>query len=235
MCGRFQLTLPFSELVRLYNLTNSVNLRPRYNLAPTQDAAVVRSDPEGGRRLDLMRWGLVPFWAKDAKVGYAMFNAMAETVATKPAFREPFKARRCIVPATGFYEWQKLDAKRKQAYSIRMADDGLIAFAGLWDRWHDPKSGERVLSFSIVTCEPNALCAPIHDRMPVILDKADYAAWLAETPASPTALHGLLRPFPADRMRAYAIGPRIGNVKNDDPSVLEPAAAGAGLPLLGLA
>lgn len=169
MCGRFQLTLPFSELVRLYNLTNSVNLRPRYNLAPTQDAAVVRSDPEGGRRLDLMRWGLIPFWAKDAKVGYAMFNAMAETVATKPAFREPFKARRCIVPATGFYEWQKLDAKTKQPFAIVPTDAAVFSLAGLWERWTDKVSGETVHSCTILTTTPNELCATIHDRMPVIL------------------------------------------------------------------
>lgn len=226
MCGRFQLTLPFSELVRLYNLTNSVNLRPRYNLAPTQDAAVVRSDPEGGRRLDLMRWGLIPFWAKDAKVGYAMFNAMAETVATKPAFREPFKARRCIVPATGFYEWQKLDAKTKQPFAIVPTDAAVFSLAGLWERWTDKASGETVHSCTILTTAPNELCATIHDRMPVILAPESWPQWLGETAVEPDALGALLRPYPAERMRAYAVSPRVGNVKNDDAGLVEPVGGG---------
>lgn len=226
MCGRFQLTLPFSELVRLYNLTNSVNLRPRYNLAPTQDAAVVRSDPEGGRRLDLMRWGLIPFWAKDAKVGYAMFNAMAETVATKPAFREPFKARRCIVPATGFYEWQKLDAKTKQPFAIVPTDAAVFSLAGLWERWTDKVSGETVHSCTILTTTPNELCATIHDRMPVILAPERWPQWLGETAVEADALGALLRPYPAERMRAYPVSPRVGNVKNDDAGLVEPAGGG---------
>lgn len=226
MCGRFQLTLPFSELVRLYNLTNSVNLRPRYNLAPTQDAAVVRSDPEGGRRLDLMRWGLIPFWAKDAKVGYAMFNAMAETVATKPAFREPFKARRCIVPATGFYEWQKLDAKTKQPFAIVPTDAAVFSLAGLWERWTDRVSGETVHSCTILTTTPNELCATIHDRMPVILAPESWPQWLGETAVEADALGALLRPYPAERMRAYAVSPRVGNVKNDDAGLVEPVGGG---------
>lgn len=225
MCGRFQLTLPFSELVRLYNLTNSVNLRPRYNLAPTQDAAVVRADPAtGGRRLDLMRWGLIPFWAKEAKMGYSMFNAMAETAATKPAFREPFKARRCIVPATGFYEWKKLDARTKRPYAIVPTDAPVFSFAGLWEHWTDKASGETVHTCTIITTRPNELCAPIHDRMPAILAPETWSQWLGETAAEPEALGALLQPYPAERMRAYPVSPRVGNVKNDDAGLVEPAS-----------
>lgn len=227
MCGRFKLTIPFSEIVRLYNLTFSgVNLKPRYNIAPSQDVLAVRSNPET-RELtgDMLRWGLIPFWAKDAKIGYSMINAKAETVADKPAFREAFKSRRCILPADGFYEWQKLDAKSKQPYLIRMKDQSSFGFAGLWERWKDKASGETVQSCTIITTEPNELCAPIHNRMPVILDPKNYGAWLGEITASRDDLLALLRPYPADKMEAYKIGPRIGNVKNDDASLIESLAA----------
>ena len=226
MCGRFKLTVPFSEIVRLYNLTFSgVNLKPRYNIAPSQDVLAVRSHPETHERKgDMLRWGLIPFWAKDAKIGYSMINAKAETVADKPAFREAFKSRRCILPADGFYEWQKLDAKTKQPYLIQMKDQSLFGFAGLWERWKDKTSDETVQSCTIITTELNELCAPIHNRMPVILDPKNHGAWLGETTASRDELLALLRPYPAEKMEAYKIGPRIGNVKNDDATLIERVA-----------
>ena len=226
MCGRFKLTIPFSEIVRLYNLTFSgVNLKPRYNIAPLQDVLAVRSNPETHERTgDMLRWGLIPLWAKDAKIGYSMINAKAETVAEKPAFREAFKSRRCMLPADGFYEWQKLDAKTKQPYLIQMKDQSLFGFAGLWERWKDKASGETVQSCTIITTEPNELCAPSHNRMPVILDPKNYGAWLGETTASRDERLALLRPYPAKKMEAYKIGPRIGSVKNDDPALIERVA-----------
>jgi putative SOS response-associated peptidase YedK len=223
MCGRFQASSSPAELGRWFRTTGPVpNMRQRYNAAPTQDLPVVLRDPESGeRRLEGLRWGLVPFWAKDAKIAYSTINAMAETAATKPAFRDAFKSRRCLVPADGFYEWKKLDAKAKQPYRIVMADGSPMAFAGLWERWKDPANGETVRSFTIVTTEPNALCSPIHNRMPVILDSADFPAWLGETPVAPEQLQALLRPFPAERMEAHTIGPEIGNVRNDNAALIE--------------
>jgi putative SOS response-associated peptidase YedK len=146
---------------------------------------------------------------------------MAETVATKPAFRDAFKSRRCLVPADGFYEWKKIDAKAKQPYRIVMADGSPMAFGGLWERWQDPASGETVRSFTIVTTAPNALCSPIHNRMPVILDPTDFSTWLGETSAAPEQLQALLRPFRAGRMEAHMIGPEIGNVRNDNAALIE--------------
>src|SRR5689334_1289655 len=148
MCGRFQITTPAEAIAQAFGTKNPPpNLRPRYNAAPTDPLPVVLLDRETKtRHLELLRWGLIPYWAKDAKIGYSTINAAAETVATKPAFREPFAGRRCLVPSAGFYEWQKLDAKTKQAYHIGMADESLFAFAGLWDRWKDRASGEVIRS-----------------------------------------------------------------------------------------
>lgn len=223
MCGRFKLTVPFREIVRLYNLTNSVNLPARYNIAPTQDVLAVLGGAERNqRRGEMMRWGLVPFWAKDTKIGYSLINAKAETVAERPAVREAFKKRRCIIPADGFYEWQKTDSKRKQPYLITLKSDRPFGFAGLWEKWTDKASGEVIGSCTIITTEPNALCAPIHNRMPVILDPGDYARWLGEWPVISNELQEMLRPYYAKPMKAVKIGSRIGNVKYDEPSLIEP-------------
>ena len=146
-------------------------------------------------------------------------------MAEKPAFREAFKSRRCIIPADGFYEWKKLDAKTKQPYCIAMRDRAPFGFAGLWERWTDKASGEVVRSCTIITTTPNEVCAPIHDRMPVILAPESYGRWLGEEPADPVHLLKMLKPFPADRVTAFPIGPRIGNVKNDDAALIEPVAA----------
>ncbi len=172
MCGRFQPSSSAAEIARWFKTTGPApNLQQRYNAAPTQDLPVVLRDPKSGeRRLEALRWGLIPFWAKDEKIAYSMINAMAETVATKPAFRNAFTSRRCLVPADGFYEWKKLHAKAKQPYRIAMADGMPMAFAGLWERWRDPANGETLRTFTIITTAPNALCAPIHNRMPVIVD-----------------------------------------------------------------
>lgn len=223
MCGRYKLSETYNELARLFGLSNSINLRPRFNIAPTQDVLAVVDDAETkGRRGEMMRWGLVPVWAKDVKIAYSLINAKAETVAEKPAFRDALKNRRCIIPADGFYEWQKLDAKGKQPYAIVMKDRGVFGFAGLWERWTDKASGEVIRSCTIVTTEPNALLAPIHNRMPVILEPDGYAKWLGEQPATNDELRALLKPYSAKRMDAFKIGPRIGNVKNDEPSLVEP-------------
>ncbi|HKF72523.1 MAG TPA: SOS response-associated peptidase [Stellaceae bacterium] len=224
MCGRFVLKAPFSELVRLYNVTNNLNLEPRYNIPPTEDVPVVRSR-DGKRTLDMLRWGLVPWWAKDIKVSFSNINAKAETVAEKPAFRDAFKEHRCIIPADGFYEWKKLDAKAKQPYAIVMKDRSVFGFAGLWERWKNRASGETVQSCAIVTTTPNEVSAPIHDRMPAILAPENYARWLGEEPTEPCQLFAMLKPYPAEAMEAYPVSTRVGNVKNTEAALFEPLEA----------
>jgi putative SOS response-associated peptidase YedK len=169
-----------------------------------------------------MRWGLVPSWAKDDKGGAALINAKAETVAEKPSFRNAFKSRPCLVPADGFYEWAKLPGGTKQPYFITTKNEP-FAFAGLWERWRPkeaPNDAAPLETFTILTTEPNALCAPIHNRMPVILARDEWCAWLG-TPAQRSVL---LRPFPAERMDALPIGKAVGNVKNDGPELIERVA-----------
>jgi putative SOS response-associated peptidase YedK len=223
MCGRFLNRTPASETARIFGTSGPVpNLPARYNIAPTQTVLTVRHDAESGtRRLDLLRWGLVPFWAKDLKIGAQCINAKAETVAEKPAFREAFKHRRCLIPADGFYEWLKSGGTKVPHAIVPL--EGQFAFAGLWERWKDRASGETVLSCSIVTGRPNALVAPIHDRMPAILPEAAWPLWLGEAPADRAALTAILeRPYPAERMRAYPVSVKVNNVRNDEPALLEP-------------
>lgn len=226
MCGRFVQKTPLGEIRVLFEAANAAvpNAAPRYNAAPTDSLAVVRFNPQTrARALDLLRWGLVPLWAKDPSSGPKAINARAETIASNNLFRDAFeRGRRCLVPADGFYEWQKHGGKT-QPYAIVPAGDEVFAFAGLWERWKNPQDGNILRSFTIVTGKPNELCQPIHDRMPVILPKEAWPLWLGETEASPAALLALLRPYPAELMRAYPVGPKVGNVKNDDPALLEPA------------
>ena len=223
MCGRYKLTVSWAEIHRLYNLTNSVNLPARYNIAPTQDVLAITYDAETKqRRGEMFRWGLVPPWAKDVKIGYNLINAKAETVAEKPAYREAFKTRRCIIPADAFYEWQETGQSLKQPYAIVMKDRSVFGFAGLWETWTDKANGEVIRSCTIITTKPNKLCAPIHNRMPVILDPANNVRWLDRRPATANELQAMLKPFPAEQMETFKIGTRIGNVKYDEPSLVEP-------------
>jgi putative SOS response-associated peptidase YedK len=192
---------------------------PSYNVAPQSLQSVVRLDSETGEReLTIMRWGLIPFFAKDAKIAYSTINARAETVATSPVFREPMKRRRCLVPATGFYEWQALDKKSKQPWSIEFVDGNLFAFAGLWDRWKDKATGQPMETYTIITTDPNELLEPIHNRMPVILAPKDYSRWL--DPGEPSQLPiDLLRPYPAREMKVWKVSSAVGNVRNNGPEL----------------
>jgi putative SOS response-associated peptidase YedK len=223
MCGRFVQKTPLGEIRVLFETRNPVpNAPPHYNAAPTQDLAVVRYNPQTRERaLDLLRWGLVPLWAKDLSFGPKCINARGETVATNNVFRDAFQRRRCLVPADGFYEWQKAGGKT-QPYAIVPEEGAIFAFAGLWERWKNPADGSVLRSFTIVTGLPNPLTRPIHERMPVILPKAVWPLWLGETEADPDELLALLSPYPAELMRAYPIGPAVGNVKNDEPGLLNP-------------
>ena len=222
MCGRFTLRTPAHRLAEAFGVDALPNLAPRYNIAPTQDVVAIRH-ADAGRELAMLRWGLIPGWAKDPAIGSRMINARAETVAEKPSFRAAFRQRRCLVAADGFYEWQKAAEGPKQPYYIRLESDAPFAIAGLWERWRDP-AGETVESCTLITTEANAALAPIHPRMPVILAPADYDAWLDPRPASPDALHDLLRPYPGAEMAVIPIGRHVNNVRNDDPGCIEPAA-----------
>ena len=200
----------------LFETVNPIpNTAPTYNGAPTDNLPVVRLDRDGRRSLDLLRWGLIPYWAKDIKIGFSTINAMAETVDKKPVFREAFQRRRCLVPVDNFYEWQKT-GKESQPYAIALADRSVMALAGLWETWRSP-AGETVRSFTIVTTDPNELCARLHNRMPVILDPTSWPLWLGEEPAKPNDLKALLVPYPAAGMICWPVNKRVGNVKNNDP------------------
>ena len=225
MCGRFTLRTPAHRLAEAFGVDALPNLAPRYNIAPTQDVVAIRRGDDG-RELAMLRWGLIPGWAKDPAIGARMINARAETVAEKPSFRAAFRQRRCLIAADGFYEWRKTaEAPKapKQPYYIRLESDAPFAIAGLWERWRDP-AGATVESCTLITTVANRELASIHHRMPVILAPADYDAWLEPRPASAAALHDLLRPYPGAAMTAIPIGRHVNNVRNDDPACIEALA-----------
>ena len=226
MCGRYGRRADkrrIAEWMQTHN-TNVFDdsyFAPSYNVAPQSLQPVVRLDSETGQReLTVMRWGLVPFWAKDSKIGYFTINAKSETVTTSPAFREAMKRRRCLVPAEWFYEWQKIDAKTKQPYAIGLRDGSLFAFAGLWEAWKDKTKDQVLETYTVLTTDPNELMEPIHNRMPVILAAKDYQRWLE--PGEPTHLPvDLLRPYSAEEMRVWKVGNAVGNVRNHAPELVE--------------
>src|SRR5215472_4089996 len=218
MCGRYRLTAKERWLSSYFNLDpEDVAWAARWNMAPTDEVATIRQDHKASKRIfSKMRWGLIPYWAKDASISSGTINAMSETAAEKPAFREAIRRRRCLVPADGFYEWKRVVSGRKQPYSIGMADDGLFAFAGLWDRWNDP-AGKVLESCTILTTEANALLKDIHDRMPVILSPDDYDSWLDPGETNPAHVADLLKPFDARLMGVYPVSSAVNSVKNDGP------------------
>lgn len=219
MCGRYLITTPVEAINALFGTTAVVNLPARYNLAPTQEAPVVRRRSDGGRELVMLRWGLVPGWADDPAIGSRMINARGESVAEKPAFRGAFRATRCLVAANGFYEWRS-EGKRKQPYLVRLRGGGLFAFAGLWESWRPKGSAGEVLeTYTIVTTDASPTIRDIHPRMPVMLEPDQHGAWLD---GSAEDAAGLIRPFPGDLLEAFAVDPRVNNVANDDPSCAKP-------------
>ncbi|MFL5244106.1 MAG: SOS response-associated peptidase [Gemmataceae bacterium] len=222
MCGRYTLAESPRKLAKRFDVPETPELPfdgQRYNIAPTQQVPIVRQR-DYAREMVLARWGLIPSWAKDMKIGNQLINARADTVATKPSFRAAFKSRRCLIPADGFYEWQKTD-DGKQPFHIHMKDKGPFAFAGLWEWWL-PEEGEPVESCAIITTDANELMAPIHNRMPVILAPNDYATWL-KADGKPDALVSLLNPFPADLMEANAVSKAVNSPRNQGEKLIEPA------------
>lgn len=221
MCGRFTYRFTWEQLHRLMNLIDwpSEELHARYNVAPTQTAPIVRSDARG-RHGVMLTWGLVPFWAGDATIGQKMINARADGVTSKPAFRDAFLKRRCLVPISGFYEWQKTgEARRKQPFVIERSDQQPFLLAGLWERW---TKGESPLeTFTIITTEANALLEPIHDRMPAIIETSDAEAWLSPSHTDADALHALLKPADPTGFRSRPISTLVNSPKNDESAILD--------------
>jgi putative SOS response-associated peptidase YedK len=218
MCGRFTLSAPPDQLAQLFDLTTEPILAPRYNIAPTQPVAIVRINPQGkSREWALTLWGLVPSWAKDPNIGVQMINARAETVREKPSFRSAFKRRRCLVPASGFYEWQRQE-KGKQPFFITSRNGLPFAIGGLWESWSGGDGGQ-LETCTLLTTDPNELMEPIHNRMPLILAPADYAQWLGsggdDSPQTLDQLQHLLRPYPSTEMTAYAVSTYVNNARHE--------------------
>jgi putative SOS response-associated peptidase YedK len=224
MCGRYAIYGPVSRANRdaIEFLGEEIAFHPTFNAAPAQNLPVFRASAERGRELTLLRWGLVPSWTKDPAIGARMINARSETVAEKPAFRTAFRRRRCLVPMSGFYEWQKAGG-RKVPHFVRLLDTDVFAAAGLYESWSGKGGAEPIESYTILTTGANDLMRAVHDRMPVILHERDYEAWLDPKNEKLEALSALLTAFPSERMCAYAIGTRVDNARNDGPELLEPA------------
>jgi putative SOS response-associated peptidase YedK len=227
MCGRYALHGPAGRQPgqALAFGGAQIDVPPRYNLTPMQDLPVYGLNAEGQPRMRLMTWGLIPRWARDPAIGARLNNARAETAAVKPAFREAWRRRRCLVPMNGFYEWQREGGARVPHY-FSMRGGGLFAVAGLYDTWRDGAGQVRV-SFAVLTTAANALMAPIHDRMPVIVPPQDYAAWLDRDNREAAGLEALLAPYPAAGMQAWPVSAQVNHARNDGPALIEPAGTSA--------
>lgn len=223
MCGRYTLSTPTALLSDLYELESAVAVSPRFNIAPTQESPVIRMDSTGhGRRLDLLKWGLVPFWAKEPSIGNRMINARAETVAEKPAYRVSFRKKRCLIPADGFYEWQATGGP-KQPFFFHRRDGHPLAMAGLWDRW-DKGDHPPLETFTILTTSANELVAPVHQRMPVILEEPVFDSWLDPEREDTDSLSELLVPAPPEILVTFPVSTYVNNPANEGPQCVEPIA-----------
>jgi putative SOS response-associated peptidase YedK len=225
MCGRYSL-LCIDDLGNRFRVFDPMmGARSRFNVAPTSEMPViVRSD---GNHVSMMRWGLIPSWTKDIRVVKPLINARGETLREKPLFRNLLENHRCLVPASGFFEWKK-EGKQKVPYYIRLPDEPLFAFAGLYDEWHNP-AGVMVSTYTIVTCDANVLVAPLHDRMPVILRREDEERWLDPCPIPPDDLKRILVPYPAGCMEAYPVSDRVNSPAADDDRLIQPLASSPGV------
>jgi putative SOS response-associated peptidase YedK len=221
MCGRVRLISDYSEIkIKLkFGDGDGPNMPPSWNTPPTGDMLVAIRSESGARVPEKMRWGLLPSWAKDPKLAFSTFNARADGIDTKPAFRGAWKAgRRCLVVTDGFYEWRKRD---KQSFAVAMADDSPMIMAGLWEEWRSPE-GERIRSVTVITTEANELVAEIHDRMPVIMAETDWPQWLGEITARPEELKARLAPSPSEWLKIWKVDKRVGNVRNNDSGLIRP-------------
>ena len=222
MCGRYTLTSSGEELALLFDISDLPMVLPRYNLAPTQEAAVVREPAPGEpRRLDLLKWGLIPYWAKEASIGNRMINARSESVAEKPAYRWSFKKKRCLIPSDGFYEWKK-EGKLKQPYLIHRKDGKPFAFAGLWSSWKSPDQERPIETFTILTTDANDLLRPLHDRMPVILDPENFDLWLDPKIEDAAKLQPLMAPHAVDGFEAFPVSRAVNSPAHDAEDCIAP-------------
>ena len=232
MCGRYRLTAKERYLRDHFGLDEDPPWPPRWNIAPTQQVAIIRQHPTQPRRIfSHVRWGLIPYWAKDPSSGMKTINAMSETAAEKPAFRDALRFRRCLIPADGFYEWKRLRATEKQPYQFQMVDGSPFAFAGLWERWRGPDK-EILETCTILTTTPNALVSQVHNRMPVIVGRNDYDLWLDPGIKDPNRVAECLRPFDADLMKKYAVSVRVNRPDNDDEECAREVPIEQSAPLL---
>lgn len=220
MCGRIVLKAPAHQVAQEFDLATLAEIAPRYNIAPTQVVAAVLAGSDGARTLRGMQWGLIPPWSRDPRDGGRMFNARSETVAEKPAFREAFANRRCLVPADGFYEWRR-HGRERQPFYFAAGDGRLLALAGVWSRWEYP-GGEVLESCSVLTAAANALMSPVHHRMPVIIAPDDRQRWLTTPAAEAAGLLPLLAPAAADVLRMHAVAPAVNSVRHDGPELILP-------------
>ncbi len=216
MCGRYTLTIDLNKIAETFGVAPTLETKPRYNIAPTQEVVSILSN--GSAHLDWLQWGLIPSWAKEASIGAKMINARAETLAEKPSFKRLLRSRRCLIVADGFYEWKKENGGKTPMY-ITMKDGQPFAFAGLWDLWKSPE-GEPVRTCTIITTEPNAVVAPIHDRMPAILLPEMRDEWLDTNFHDEQALVQLLRPYPEDAMTARAVSRLVNDPKRDSVELI---------------
>jgi putative SOS response-associated peptidase YedK len=219
MCGRFKFAISPELLTEIFGITILADLPRRYNIAPTQQVLAVRTTDQG-RQASFMHWGLIPSWAKDPAIGSRMINARCESVHEKPAFRHAIRYRRCIIPAGGFYEWQEEGGKKHPLY-VRLKDDALMAFAGIWDHWKDLE-GRVIESCAILTTTSIELIQPLHDRMPVILRSEAYDLWLDLATTNPEKLQPLYQPFPTDLMEMYPVSTLVNSPRNDFPDCVKP-------------
>ncbi len=218
MCGRFVLENTPEQLLKVYRLSSPPDLFPRYNIAPSQQIADVRQHNGGDRELAFLKWGLIPSWSKDPAIGYKMINARSETVHEKPSFKQAFFARRCIIPATGFYEWEKV-GKEKIPHYIHLRDGDIMSLAGLWERWKSPE-GKELETCTILTTAATSLVRQLHDRMPVILHREEFDLWLNRDIDDVTRLTELFHPYPTDQLEKHVVAKDVSRPSNDYPDCI---------------
>ncbi len=220
MCGRFSLTLSAEQIAARFGVSIPEGYRPRYNIAPTQEIIALVVDTQG-RRFETFRWGLIPRWAKDPKIGNKLINARAETLFEKPSFRDAARSRRCLIVADGFYEWRQTPQGKRAPVYVRLKSKEPFGFAGLWDVWRSPE-GQTLKTCTIITTEPNELIRPIHDRMPVIVPRELEELWLDPSPKAPGELARVLRPYRAEELELFAVSSLVNSPANDGPECIEP-------------
>lgn len=233
MCGRYVSSMPPADLAAYLHVdeVKADDLPQSWNVAPTDPVYAAAESKDGVRQLGTFKWGLVPSWSKDPKGGARMINARSETLLDKPAFRKAFEARRCLIPADGFYEWLRRDDRPKQPVFVRRRDGAPMVFAGLWEVWRDPEEPESpwLRTCTVITTEANALVAPVHDRMPVILQPDAFDAWTDRDNKDAAALHRLLAPIDPDVLELWPVSDRVNSVRNNGPELIEPGTVDDGL------